>query len=47
MANNFHNGGDNIQESMGDLDVKTTFLKGDLEKQVFMYQLQGFEVEGK
>jgi hypothetical protein len=29
------------------LEVKTTFLKGDLEKQVFMYQLQGFEVEGK
>jgi len=29
------------------LDVKTTFLHGDLEEQIYMKQLEGFVVEGK
>ena len=29
------------------MDVKTTFLKGDLEENVYMAQLKGFVVEGK
>ena len=29
------------------LDVKTTFLHGDLDKEIYMAQSQGFEVKGK
>ena len=29
------------------LDVKTTFLHGDLEEEICMQQLEGFEVKGK
>ena len=29
------------------MDVKTTFLKGDLEENAYMAQPKGFDVEGK
>lgn len=29
------------------LDVKTTFLHGDLEEQIFVEQPEGFKVHGK
>ena len=29
------------------LDVKTTFLHGDLEEQIYMHQPKGYEVKGK
>ena len=29
------------------MDVKTTFLNGDLERSVYMAQLKGFVIEGK
>ena len=29
------------------MDVKTAFLRGDLTKEIYMTQLEGFEVEGK
>ena len=30
-----------------ELDVKTTFLHGDLEEEIYMEQPEGFEVKGK
>ena len=29
------------------MDVKTTFLHGDLDKEIYMHQLEGFVVQGK
>jgi hypothetical protein len=29
------------------LDVKTTFLHGELEEDIYMHQPQGFKVQGK
>jgi hypothetical protein len=29
------------------MDVKTTFLHGDIEEQIYMKQLEGFFVKGK
>ena len=29
------------------LDVKTTFLHGDFEEEIYMHQPQGYEVKGK
>ena len=29
------------------MDVKTAFLYGDLEKEIYMEQLEGFNVKGK
>lgn len=29
------------------LDVKTTFLRGELEEQIHMHQPEGFKIEGK
>ena len=29
------------------LDVKTTFIHGDLEEEIYMQQPQGYEIKGK
>jgi hypothetical protein len=29
------------------MDVKTTFLHGDLEEEIYMKQLEGFVMKGK
>ena len=29
------------------MDVKTKFLHGDMEKEIYMKQLEGFDVKGK
>ena len=29
------------------MDVKTTFLNGDLDKEIYMNQLEGFVVQGQ
>jgi hypothetical protein len=29
------------------MDVKTTFLHGDMEEEIYMKQLEGFVVKGK
>ncbi len=29
------------------MDVKTTFLNGELNEKVYMFQLQGFQMQGK
>jgi len=29
------------------MDVKTTFLSGDLKEEIYMYQPEGFATEGK
>ena len=32
---------------VGQMDVKTTFLHGDLDKEIYMEQPEGFQVKGK
>ena len=29
------------------MDVKTTFLDGDIEEEIYMHQPEGFSIEGK
>ena len=37
----------NMDLKVQQLDIKTTFLRGDLEEEIYMQQLEGFVEKGK